>query len=84
MAQPGWQCLQACHHVLDQGGPTQQIELSEVSQETSLRNRPLNGRRYDKEGAGSQGVDLLWTQRGELLERSSEGTDIPPGTLLGQ
>ena len=84
MAQSGWQHLKACHHVLDQGSPTQQIELSEVSWETSLRNCPPNWRRYDKEGAGSQGVDLLWTQRGELLERSSEGTDIPPSTLLGQ
>ena len=62
----------------------QQIELTEVSRETSQRNRPTNWRRYDKEGADSQGVDLLWTQRGELLERSLEGIDIPPGTLLGQ
>ena len=30
-----------------------------------------------------QGVDLLWTQSSELLERSSEGIDVPSGTLKG-
>ena len=43
MAQIGWQHLQACHHVLDQGGPTQQIELEEVCREASLQRHPLRG-----------------------------------------
>ena len=67
MAQIGWQCLQACHHILDQGSPTQQIELREVSGEASLGRHPLRGRRYSKEGAGLQGVDLCRTQSTELL-----------------
>ena len=83
LAQPRWQCLQAACHVLDQGGPTPQVDLSEVNRETSLRNHPPNWRGNDKEGAGSQGVHLLLTKMGELLERSSEGIDIPPCTLMG-
>ena len=67
MAQIGRQCLQACHHVLDQGGPSQQIELQEVCWEASLWRHPLRGRRYSKEGTGPQGVDLHWTQSTELL-----------------
>ena len=83
MAQLGWQCLQATHYILDQGGPTPQVDLSKISWETSLRNCPPNWRGNDKERAGSQGVHLLLTKRGELLERSSEGIDIPPCTLMG-
>ena len=64
MAQPGWQHLQAAHYVLDQGGPTRQVDLSEISWETSLRSHPPNWRGNDKEGAGSQGVHLLLTKRG--------------------
>ena len=74
MAQPGWQHLQATRYVLDQGSPTRQ---------TSLRSHPPNWRGNDKKGAGSQGIHLLLTKRGELLERSSEGIDIPPRTLVG-
>ena len=81
MAQPRWQHLLATHYVLDQGGPTQQVDLSEFNWETSLRNCPPNWRGNDKEGAGSQGIHLLLTKRGELLERSLEGIDIPPHTL---
>ena len=83
MAQPRWQCLQATHYILDQGGPTPQVDLSEINLETSLRNCPPNWRGNDKEGAGSQGIHLLLTKRGKLLERSLEGIDIPPCTLTG-
>ena len=83
MAQIGWQHLQACHHILDQGGTTRQIELREVCQEASLWRHPLRGRRYSKEGAGPQCVDLRQTQSTELLQRSSKGTDIPSHTLKG-
>ena len=64
LAQPRWQCLQATRHILDQGGPTPQVDLSEINRETSLRNCPPNWRGNDKEGAGLQGVHLLLTKRG--------------------
>ena len=80
MAQIGWQ---TCCHVLDQGSPTQQIELREVCWEASLQRHPLRGRRYSKEGSGPQGVDLCQTQSTELLQRSSKGTDVPSRTLKG-
>ena len=83
MAQPGWQHLQATRYILDQVSPTQQVDLSEISRETSLRSHPPNWRGNDKERTGSQGIHLLLTKRGELLERSSEGIDIPPHTLMG-
>ena len=83
MAQPEWQCLQAGCHILDQGSPTRQVDLSEISRETSLRSHPPSWRGNDKEGAGSQGTHLLLTQRGKLLERSLEGIDIPPSPLMG-
>ena len=67
MAQIGWQHLQACCHILDQGGPTQQIQLREVCREASLQRHPLRGRSYSKEGTGPQGVSLHWTQSTELL-----------------
>ena len=54
-----------------------------ISQETSLRSHPPSRRGNDKEGAGSQDIYLLVTQRGEPLERSLEGIDIPPSTLAG-
>ena len=70
MAQPGWQHLQAGCHVLDQGSPTRLVDLSKISRETFLRSRPPSWRGNDKEGAGSQGIHLLLTQKGKLLERS--------------
>ena len=81
MAQPGWQCLQAAHYVLDQGGPTPQVDLSEINQETSVRNRPPNWGGGMTRREQARRVYLLLTKRGELLERSSEGIDIPPCTL---
>ena len=81
MAQIGWQHLQACSHILDQGSTTRQIQLQEVCWGASLWRHPLKWRRYSKEGTGPQGVDLHQTQSTELLERSSKGTDVPPRTL---
>ena len=83
IAQPGWQHLQAGCHILDQGGPIRQVDPRKISQETSLRSCPPSGRENDKEGACSQDIHLLVTQRGEPLERSREGIDIPPSTLAG-
>ena len=42
---------------------------------------PPSRRGNDKEGADSQDIHLLATQRGKLLDRSPEGIDIPPSTL---
>ena len=81
IAQPGWKHLQISCHILDQCGPIRQVDPREISWETSLRSHPPSGRGNDKEGAGSQDIHLLVTQRGELLERSLEGIVIPPSTL---
>ena len=83
IAQPGWQCLQASRHILNQGGPIRQGDLREINWEISLWSRPPRwGRGNDKEGAGSQDIHILVTQRGEPLERSPEGIDVPPCGLM--
>ena len=79
-AQVRQQCQQAGGNVLDQAGPTRQIEVREIHWEASRWRHPLLGRRYDKEGTSPQGVNL---HRTELLQRSSKGTDVPPHTLHG-
>ena len=81
--QAGWQCLKAGCHVLNQGSPIQQVDSHEINRETSLRSRTPCGRGDYQEGAGSQDIHILVTQRGEPLERSPEGIDIPPCTLMG-
>ena len=81
MAQIGWQYLQACCNILYQGGPTGQIQLQEIRQEASQRRHAIRQRRYNKEGTGPQSVNLCQTKSTELLQRSSKGTDVPPGTL---
>ena len=82
-AQAGWQCLKAGRHVLNQGGPIQQVDPCEISWETSLRSHPPSRRGDYQEGAGSQDIHILVTQRGKPLERSLEGINIPPCTLTG-
>ena len=82
-AQARWQYLKASRHVLNQGGPIQQVDPCKISQETSLKSRTPSGRGNYQEGAGLQDVHILVTQRGEPLERSLEGIDIPPCTLVG-
>ena len=79
-AQVRRQCQQAGGNVLDQAGPTQQIEVRQVCWEASRWRHPLLGRGYDKEGTNPQGMDLHQT---ELLQRSSKGTDVRPHALHG-
>ena len=82
-AQARWQCLKAGCHVLNQGGPIRQVDPCKIGRETSLRSHTPYGRGDYQEGAGSQDIHILVTQRGEPLERSPEGINIPPCTLTG-
>ena len=79
-AQVRWERQQARGNILDQAGPTQQIEVRQIRWEASRWRHPLLGRRYDKEGTSPQGVDLRQT---EFLQRSSKGTNVPPCALHG-
>ena len=83
IAQAGWQCLKVSCHVLNQGSPIRQVDPREIGQETSLRSHTPSGRGDYQEGAGLQDIHILVTQREEPLERSPEGINIPPCTLMG-
>ena len=82
-AQAGRQCLKAGHHILNQGGPIQQVDPHEISWETSPRSCTPCRRGDYQEGADSEDIHILVTQRGEPLERSPKGINIPPCTHTG-
>ena len=69
---PGWVAVPTVQRQRPgPSGPTRQIEVRQILWEASRW-------RYHQEGTSLQGVDLGQT---ELLQRSSEGTNVPFGTL---